>query len=185
METQVGFKMAKWINQIEFIDDYSGIGHGLGAGARTTSTTTRTWRSDMPDPSATRPELIDLQSVERERVSELVAVKGGHCAGCGGRDFAVGHALYLGFLFLDEDDDAFMVALTCHNDDCPAPRTGIVLAANEFCPTTGRSPTSRTSRAAPGRDRLAQRGVARGIGEPRPGEIEPLDQLRHGTQVVT
>lgn len=104
----------------------------LGAGARTTSTTTRTWRSDMPDPSATRPELIDLQSVERERVSELVAVKGGHCAGCGGRDFAVGHALYLGFLFLDEDDDAFMVALTCRNDDCPAPRTGIVLAANEF-----------------------------------------------------
>lgn len=30
VETQVGFKMAKWINQIEFIDDYSGIGHGLG-----------------------------------------------------------------------------------------------------------------------------------------------------------
>jgi hypothetical protein len=79
-----------------------------------------------------RPELIDLQSVERERVLELVAVKGGHCAGCGAKDFAVGHALYLGFLFLDEDDDAFMVALTCRNGGCPAPRTGIVLAANEF-----------------------------------------------------
>lgn len=51
----------------------------------------------MPDPSATRPELIDLQNVERERVSELVAVKGGHCAGCGAKDFTVGHALYLGF----------------------------------------------------------------------------------------
>ncbi|WP_454561494.1 molybdopterin-dependent oxidoreductase [Mycobacterium haemophilum] len=30
VETQVGFKMAKWINQIEFIDDYRGIGYGLG-----------------------------------------------------------------------------------------------------------------------------------------------------------
>jgi methionine sulfoxide reductase catalytic subunit len=28
VETQVGFEMAKWINQIEFIDDYSGIGMG-------------------------------------------------------------------------------------------------------------------------------------------------------------
>ncbi len=83
-------------------------------------------------PDGVRPELIDLQSVERERVLKLVAVKGGHCAGCGARDFAVGHALYLGFLFLNEDDDAFMVALTCRNADCPAPRTGIVLAANEF-----------------------------------------------------
>lgn len=83
-------------------------------------------------PNGVRPELIELQSVECERVLELVAVKGGHCAGCGAKDFAVGHALYLGFLFLDEDDDAFMVGLTCHNAGCPAPRTGIVLAANEF-----------------------------------------------------
>jgi DMSO/TMAO reductase YedYZ molybdopterin-dependent catalytic subunit len=30
VETQVGFKMAKWINQIEFIDDYRGIGFGAG-----------------------------------------------------------------------------------------------------------------------------------------------------------
>jgi DMSO/TMAO reductase YedYZ molybdopterin-dependent catalytic subunit len=30
VETQVGFKMAKWINQIEFVDDHSGIGKGLG-----------------------------------------------------------------------------------------------------------------------------------------------------------
>jgi|GEM_PF-1369847 len=83
-------------------------------------------------PNGVRPELIELQSVECERVLELVAVKGGHCAGCGAKDFAVGHALYLGFLFLNEDDDAFMVGLTCRNAGCPAPRTGIVLAANEF-----------------------------------------------------
>lgn len=30
IETQVGFKMAKWINQIEFVDDHRGIGMGLG-----------------------------------------------------------------------------------------------------------------------------------------------------------
>lgn len=29
-ETQVGFKMAKWINQIEFVDDYVHIGKGRG-----------------------------------------------------------------------------------------------------------------------------------------------------------
>lgn len=79
-----------------------------------------------------RPELIDLKSAECEKVLELVAVKGGRCAGCGATDFAVGHALYLGFLFLNEDDDAFMVALTCRNPDCPEPRTGIVLPAKDF-----------------------------------------------------
>jgi DMSO/TMAO reductase YedYZ molybdopterin-dependent catalytic subunit len=30
IETQVGFKMAKWINQIEFIDEYCEIGYGAG-----------------------------------------------------------------------------------------------------------------------------------------------------------
>lgn len=30
VETQVGFKMAKWINQIEFVNDYAGIGKGAG-----------------------------------------------------------------------------------------------------------------------------------------------------------
>jgi methionine sulfoxide reductase catalytic subunit len=30
VETQVGFKMVKWINQIEFVDDHRGIGMGFG-----------------------------------------------------------------------------------------------------------------------------------------------------------
>ncbi|OBK19698.1 molybdopterin-dependent oxidoreductase [Mycobacterium asiaticum] len=30
VETQVGFKMAKWINQIEFVNSYAGIGKGAG-----------------------------------------------------------------------------------------------------------------------------------------------------------
>jgi hypothetical protein len=81
----------------------------------------------MTDDAMVRPELVRLQSVEREKVMEEVAAKGGHCESCGGTDFEVGDALYLGFLFLDEDDDAYMVALTCRNPECPKPRTGIVL----------------------------------------------------------
>jgi sulfoxide reductase catalytic subunit YedY len=30
LETQVGFKMAKWIERIEFVSDYSQIGEGMG-----------------------------------------------------------------------------------------------------------------------------------------------------------
>ena len=30
LETQVGFKMAKWVERIEFVDDYSSIGEGMG-----------------------------------------------------------------------------------------------------------------------------------------------------------
>jgi hypothetical protein len=77
-------------------------------------------------------ELIMLKPIARERVLEQVAVKGGFCESCSGTDFEVGDALYLGFLFLDEDQDAYMVALTCRNPDCPRPRTGIVLPENAF-----------------------------------------------------
>lgn len=79
-----------------------------------------------------RPELIELNSAAVHRVLENVSAKGGHCEHCGGAEFEVGHALYLGFLFLNEDDDAYMVALTCRNPDCPMPRTGIVLHDNDF-----------------------------------------------------
>lgn len=81
---------------------------------------------------AVRPELIDLNSAARHRVLENISAKGGHCEQCGGTDFDVGHALYLGFLFLNEDNDAYMVALTCRNPECPKPRTGIVLPQNDF-----------------------------------------------------
>lgn len=79
-----------------------------------------------------RPELIALDGPARERVSRQIEAKGGHCESCGGRDFAVGDALYLGFLFLDEERDAYMIALTCRNPDCAKPRSGIVLAENDF-----------------------------------------------------
>jgi hypothetical protein len=79
-----------------------------------------------------RPELISLVPVDRDRVAAEVAAKGGHCESCGGTEFEVGHALYLGYLFLDEDNDAYMVALTCRNPECAQPRTGIRLREKEF-----------------------------------------------------
>lgn len=79
-----------------------------------------------------RPELVSLDQAERECVLKQVAAKGGHCEACGSTEFDVGDALYLGFLFLDEDEDAYMVALTCCNRDCPKPRTGIRLREKDF-----------------------------------------------------
>jgi hypothetical protein len=86
----------------------------------------------MADTVMVRPELIDLDDAVRDRVLEQLAGKGGHCDGCGGTHFTVGDALYLGFLFLDEDQDAYMVALTCRNPNCPQPRTGIRLQGGDF-----------------------------------------------------
>ncbi|MCV7099795.1 hypothetical protein [Mycobacterium palustre] len=79
-----------------------------------------------------RPELIALDRAARQRVSAQIAAKGGHCECCGATEFDVGDALYLGFLFLDEEPDAYMVALTCRNPRCAKPRTGIVLAEGDF-----------------------------------------------------
>jgi hypothetical protein len=89
-------------------------------------------RTQKPDTVMVRPELIQLDDAAGKRVREQIEAKGGHCEGCGGTDFGVGDALYLGFLFLDEDQDAYMVALTCRNPDCPVPRTGIRLRDRDF-----------------------------------------------------
>ncbi|SPM28357.1 hypothetical protein [Mycobacterium terramassiliense] len=79
-----------------------------------------------------RPELRALDPAARRRVAEQIAAKGGHCECCGTTEFDVGDALFLGFLFLDEDHDAYMIALTCRNPDCAKPRTGIVLSERDF-----------------------------------------------------
>jgi hypothetical protein len=99
------------------------------------SAPTETAADDVP-PDNVRPELFALDPASRERVLELVAAKGGYCEFCGEKNFDVGHALYLGFLFLDEDYDAYMVALTCQNPDCVKPRTGIVLPEKDFLSET-------------------------------------------------
>ncbi len=86
----------------------------------------------MPDDVLTRPELIRLDEAARQRVSDQIKAKGGFCECCGSADFRVGHALHLGYLFLNEDSDAYMVGLVCRNPDCAKPRTGIVLHEDEF-----------------------------------------------------
>jgi hypothetical protein len=40
--------------------------------------------------------------------------------------------LYLGFLFAAADLDEHMVALTCENPACPAPRTGVRMRRRDF-----------------------------------------------------
>lgn len=79
-----------------------------------------------------RPELVALDRPARERVSAQIAAKGGYCECCGATEFDVGDALHLGFLFLDEEPDAYLVALTCRNPGCAKPRTGIVLGEKDF-----------------------------------------------------
>ena len=69
---------------------------------------------------------------EKRRVLAKVRQRGLRCGSCGSDGFEVGEALYLGFLFLDEDTDAYMVALTCREPDCATPRTGIKLHESEF-----------------------------------------------------
>lgn len=73
-----------------------------------------------------------LDEGQRRAVREKVEERGFACEGCGSRSFEVGDALYLGFLFLSEERDAYMVALTCSNPGCGAPRTGIRLRGTEF-----------------------------------------------------
>jgi hypothetical protein len=77
-----------------------------------------------------------------------VTAKGGHCESCGATDFDVGDALYLRFLFLDEDDDAYLVALTCRNRDCAQPRTAIKLRDKDFLDQTESSTSGRGACAA-------------------------------------
>lgn len=79
-----------------------------------------------------RPELIALDEAARHRVRRQIVRKGGYCDCCGATDFDVSDALFLGFLFLDEDDDAYMIALTCRNRECAKPRTGIILSEKDF-----------------------------------------------------
>ena len=79
-----------------------------------------------------RPELTVLTDEQKDRVLRQVRRRGGSCRHCGGEEFLVGEGLYLGFLFLSEDTDAYMVALTCTNPACPAPHTGIRLSGSEL-----------------------------------------------------
>lgn len=69
----------------------------------------------------------ELTEEQKRRVLLKVEERSVVCGSCGSGDFEVGEALYLGFLFLSEDRDAYMVALTCKGRGCESPRTGIRL----------------------------------------------------------
>lgn len=79
-----------------------------------------------------RPEKITLTQAQRERVRERAKERDFICGGCGSGQFTVGDTLYLGFLFLDEETDVYMVALTCQAPDCQSPRTGIKLHEHDL-----------------------------------------------------
>lgn len=79
---------------------------------------------------ARRPEPIALSDEQKDRVRRRRPAP--ICGGCGSREFLVGDALYLGFLFHSEALDAYKVALTCVNPACPDPYQGITLRRHEF-----------------------------------------------------
>lgn len=91
----------------------------------------------------THPDLTPLDEEHRAVVHERLATRCSACGCCGGTDFEVGDALYLGFLFRSEPTDAYMVALTCTNPGCHAPRTGVRLRESDFVSPSG-NPVSRT-----------------------------------------
>jgi len=73
-----------------------------------------------------------LTEGQKRRVLGKIEERDLTCGSCGSDDFEVGEALYVGFLFLSEDHDNYVVALTCTNTDCRTPRTGIKLRGAEF-----------------------------------------------------
>jgi hypothetical protein len=86
----------------------------------------------MSTTEAHRPDITTLTTEQKKRVLEQVWSRRGSCHCCGGTTFTVGDALYLGYLFLSEDQDAYMVGLCCANPHCSAPHTGVRLSAAQF-----------------------------------------------------
>lgn len=82
---------------------------------------------------AQRPEITPLDEQQRDRVRSALRRRRPACPNCGNRRrWSVGDALPLGFLFLDEERDAYMIGLTCRRRNCPSPRTGIIMRADDF-----------------------------------------------------
>ena len=79
-----------------------------------------------------RPEITTLTLEQKKRVLKQIHHRRGTCRYCQNNTFVVGDALYLGYLFLSEEQDAYMVGLCCTNPTCPTPRTGVRLPAAQF-----------------------------------------------------
>src|SRR5699024_5496720 len=82
-------------------------------------------RTDQPGRGSLSPK-------QRDRVRSRLVKRRNACGSCGNTEFEIGKALYLGFLWLSEHTDAYMIALTCTNPECAAPRTGIRLREGDF-----------------------------------------------------
>lgn len=95
---------------------------------------------DGPATPGEHPELIALDEEQRAAVREQLTLRRSACGCCGGTDFDIGAALYLGFLFRSERTDSYMVALTCTNPRCSAQRTGVRLRGPAFLTPSGRRP---------------------------------------------
>lgn len=86
----------------------------------------------MADSDMIRPEITALANEQKKKVHTWVRRRRVRCGACGHKKFLVGDALFVGFLFLSEEPDAYIVALTCTNPGCPAPHTGITLSESQF-----------------------------------------------------
>lgn len=79
-----------------------------------------------------RPEITLLNRAQRRWILRHLQSHRASCRACGSHRFRVGGALYLGFLFASEDQDAYLVALTCENPRCPNPRTALTVRQREW-----------------------------------------------------
>jgi hypothetical protein len=70
-------------------------------------------------------DLVVLDESQRDRLRAQLVREQITCGACGGTEFTVGDALYLGFLFRSERTDAWMVALTCTVPGCPSPHSSV------------------------------------------------------------
>ena len=79
-----------------------------------------------------RDENRELTEGQKQQALARIGELSFSCGSCGSRNFQVGDALEMGFLFLSEEHGSYMVALTCENPKCESPRTGIRLRDYEF-----------------------------------------------------
>jgi hypothetical protein len=97
---------------------------------------------------AVRPEITVLSAEQKHRVAKQLRRYGITCTSCGSEDLDIGDGLYLGFLFLREEQDSYLIALTCDNPDCLAPRTGVRVHESQFLDKGQESAGGRCPRRA-------------------------------------
>jgi preprotein translocase subunit SecA len=95
----------------------------------------------MSLPAEPRPDLFELTQQEKDRVRTQLRRRRSRCGACGGSEFEIGYGFYLGFLFVGEALENYMVGLTCQNPDCLAPYTGTTVRESQVLSEPRRYPT--------------------------------------------